>query len=146
MRFFFYGTLVDDALRRVVLGRMAGRLRAFPAVLDGYEARLAAGRRYPLAVRRRGAVLPGIVMTLPRRAAARIVAYEGPEYRCVHRPARIANNAITTVAVFLPKAHARVSRTAWSLERWREGTRRRRRVFRRAWLQVSGDGSGGRSN
>lgn len=132
MRFFFYGTLLDTELRRAVLGRMARRLSPTPATLEGFEARIAAGRRYPLAIRRRGAVLSGIVMTLPRRAARRIIAYEGPEYRCVRRAVRLAGGAALSAAVFLASGRARAARTPWRIEDWRKDARRRRRVFGRA--------------
>ncbi|MDH3241386.1 MAG: gamma-glutamylcyclotransferase [Alphaproteobacteria bacterium] len=135
MRYFFYGTLRDAALRRAVLGRLAGGLKAVRAVLDGYEARLAAGRRYPLAVRRRAAVLPGLLVTLPgRRAAARINAYEGPEYRRVRRVVRLAQGPRVSAAIFLPTARARASRTVWRIENWRRDAARLRRIFRRARL------------
>lgn len=133
MRYFFYGTLIDAALRRQVLGRLGGGIRPVPAWLDGYEARIAAGRRYPLAVRRPGAMMPGVLVTLPhRRAAARINAYEGPEYRRARRSVRLAKGPEVSAVVFLPTARARASRSAWNLDRWRLAAARRRRVFRRA--------------
>jgi hypothetical protein len=135
MRYFFHGTLVDAALRRHVFGRLSGGLRVVPAVLDGYEARLAAGKRYPLAVRCPGAALSGLLVTLPhRRAAARVNAYEGPEYRRARRTVRAAQGPGVSAVVFLSTARARASRSRWNLERWRQGAARRRRVFRRAVL------------
>lgn len=129
MRFFFYGTLLDADLRHAVLGRVSGCLQGAPAELPGYEARLAAGRRYPLAVPRRGAALPGIVVALPhRRAVARLVAYEGPEYRLARCSVRLASGRRVTAAVFLAKGRARASPTPWRLDAWRNSARRRRRI------------------
>jgi hypothetical protein len=143
MRFFFYGTLVDPALRRAVLGRMARRLAPVPARLEEFEARLAAGRRYPLVVRRRGAVLPGILMDLPGRAAARISAYEGPEYRRVRRTVGTGAGRSVSAEIFLPIARARASRVKWDLDLWRVGSRRRRRSFHRARRGGAGSSANG---
>ncbi len=135
MRFFFYGTLVDAPLRRAVLGRAAAGCRIEPATLRGFEARLAAGRRYPLAVRRRGAVLHGVLATLPdRRAAARVMAYEGPQYKLARRLVRTASGGVRMAAIFVADGRARASRTPWDLELWRGQARRRGRVFARVRL------------
>jgi hypothetical protein len=132
MRYFFYGTLLDAALRRLVLGRLSGRRGGEAAVLDGYQARIAAGKRYPVAVRTPGAAMPGLLMTLPhRRAAARINAYEGHEYRRARRTVRIAGRRGVSAVVFLPTPRARATRTDWDLDLWRQGAARRRRDFRR---------------
>lgn len=137
MRYFFYGTLIDEALRHAVLGRMARSLRPVPAVLEGYAARHAAGKRYPLAVRRRGACLPGVLVTLPhRRVAARLNAYEGPEYRRARCRVIGQTGRRVSAVVFLPTGRARASRAVWDLDLWRQAALRRRRIFRRARLRA----------
>lgn len=133
MLFFFYGTLVDADLRRLVLGRAAGACRTEPAMLRGYKARLAAGRRYPLAIRHRGATLHGLLALMPnRRSAERLTSYEGPEYRLARLSVETASGEMRIAAVFVANGRARASRKPWSLELWRHQARHRRRVFARA--------------
>ncbi|HZD25670.1 MAG TPA: gamma-glutamylcyclotransferase family protein [Alphaproteobacteria bacterium] len=48
MRFFFYGTLRDGAVRRLVLGRALPDDEAIPAVLEGYRIARVRGADYPV--------------------------------------------------------------------------------------------------
>jgi nudix-type nucleoside diphosphatase (YffH/AdpP family) len=56
---FIYGTLLDDTLRQVVLGR---QVTATPAVLEGYTRKTVAGRIFPALVAQKGAKTQGAVL------------------------------------------------------------------------------------
>ena len=79
---FFYGTLLDPAVRRRVLGRTLSPRTQRPALLFDYTREHVAGRPYPMLVAHPGAVVDGVVARgLTTRDLARLDAYEGSEYR-----------------------------------------------------------------
>ena len=76
--FFFYGTLRDAEVRRIVLGPGAVTLVAEPAVLEGYRCAPAEGGRFPGIVAEEGAVATGVLVRgVSLDAAARISYFEG---------------------------------------------------------------------
>jgi gamma-glutamylcyclotransferase (GGCT)/AIG2-like uncharacterized protein YtfP len=80
-RFFFYGTLMDETVRRLVLGPSARTLSLQPAVLDGWRRTAVRGRHYPVVVAASGASVAGLVTgAMSRAAVTRLDRFEGPEY------------------------------------------------------------------
>src|SRR5512134_3020809 len=79
MRFFFYGTLMDEDVRRAVLG-----VRALApverATLEGWRRVKKAGVSYPVIVRARNHKVDGVLMHgIDRRAHELLLEYEGDE-------------------------------------------------------------------
>lgn len=127
MRFFFYGTLLDQDVAALVLGRRLPPAAFVPASLPGHARRRARDATYPIVVRDpRGAVPGAIVGGLSARDVARLTAYEGPGYRVV--PLRVrASGAMTDVSVFEPvQSRLRPSGELWDLTLWQ---RRHKRAF-----------------
>jgi hypothetical protein len=81
MRLFLYGSLlVPGALARLSGDpRLPVRLR--PATLRGWQRVSQAGSAWPTLRRVRGGWTDGVVIDLPARAARRLSAWEGPDYR-----------------------------------------------------------------
>src|SRR3546814_10497857 len=50
MSYFFYGTLCDPDVLRLVLGYRPSRRQLAPAVLTGFRRKIDKGRRYPVLV------------------------------------------------------------------------------------------------
>ena len=72
MRLFLYGTLLGDR-------RLAGP--QFSATLTGWRRVVLRRTPYPTLRRDRGGSVSGVVVDVPSRTLAQLIAYEGPAYR-----------------------------------------------------------------
>lgn len=82
MRLFFFGSLMDGELMRVVLDRDIGDLQFTEAELLGYERRRAKGESFPIVVPTPGGRVEGrLVEGLTARDVACIQWYESDDYR-----------------------------------------------------------------
>ena len=78
MRFFFYGTLMDDEVRGAVLDQ---RIAAEPAVLAGWRRVRKSGTPYSTVARTcAGRVAGVLVRGIDGRAFSRLIAYEDDGY------------------------------------------------------------------
>lgn len=121
MRFFFYGTLCDGDVLRLVLGYRPSSRQCRSATLSGYRRRQAAGRSYPILLPTPAGQVRGLLFTArSSRDLRRLVAYEGPEY--ITRGCRVrADHAagLHHALVFLPRVgHLTAGRAAWNPARW----------------------------
>ena len=121
MRFFFYGTLLDRALLRAVVGPEADRLVIAPATLPNWRRWRPRGRTYPMMSRAPGRTLGGIIVAgISEAAAARLAAYEGPTYGVAAMVVRRADATPVPVRVFMPLARTyRGGPLAWDETVWR---------------------------
>lgn len=118
MRFFFYGTLIDDDVRALVLGAQASGLEVAPAVLDGWRCVSVRGRTYPAVVRSAAAATRGVLTgALPDSAGAALTAYEGPEYDLIECDVSASGEA-ATAGVFVAGPSCRVSTRPWDFGAW----------------------------
>ena len=121
-RLFFFGTLMDEAVRGLVIGREG---TVSPARVDGFARVAVAGRDYPTLVRRPASRVAG-VLTAPLDAEAirRLCRYEGPEYRL--RPIRVRSDEEGPLAalVFLCRPKIAAGRRPWRLDDWQRRHRR----------------------
>jgi hypothetical protein len=134
MRFFFYGTLMDEDVRRAVLGVRA-LAPAERATLEGWRRIKMAGVTYPMIVRARNHRVEGILMHgIDRRAHEMLQAYEGDEYAMIGVEVRTAASTIGA-RMFVPRPGLALrGRGPWDLETWQ---RRHKRRFLGA-MQVQG--------
>jgi hypothetical protein len=134
MRFFFYGTLMDEDVRRAVLGVRA-LAPAERATLEGWRRIKMAGVTYPMIVRARNHTVEGILMHgIDRRAHEMLQAYEGDEYAMIGVEVRTAASTISA-RMFVPRPGRPLrGRGPWDLETWQ---RRHKRRFLGA-MQVQG--------
>lgn len=138
MVYFFYGTLCDADVQRLILGYRPSRRQLRPARLTGYRRKRARGRSYPVLLRAAGGQVAGLLFR-PSRAgdAGRLTAYEGPEYLTRHLPVRRSRTdaAASRARVFLPAGPSLpASFDDWTLSRWQ---RRDKAAFLRS-LQDQG--------
>ena len=126
--FFFYGTLVDAEIRRLVLGRSVPDEAVREAWLPGYRRFPVAGQPYPAAVPVDGAITDGVVMSgASLRDAAILSCFEGADYDASPCQVRFeadeasakANGSENAAWVFV--ASDRVKRDAgqWQIEAWK---------------------------
>jgi hypothetical protein len=127
MRFFWYGSLLDEDVTALVIGRRLPPGSWVPATLNGFTRRKAKGVSYPIAVRDpKGKIEGAVVGGLSKLEVARLTAYEGPRYHTVPLKVRL-HGRIVTVSVFEPKEKAfQPVDGVWSLTLWK---RREKRKF-----------------
>ncbi|PJI38097.1 gamma-glutamylcyclotransferase family protein [Ferrovibrio sp.] len=130
MSYFFYGTLCDADVQRLILGYRPSPRQLRPACLPGWRRKRARGHSYPVLLRAAGSLVTGLLFR-PARASdvSRLTAYEGPEYVTRALPVRCgtAGAAASRVRVFLPAGAALLaSFDDWTLPRWQ---RRDKAVF-----------------
>src|SRR5256885_6183250 len=102
MRFFFYGTLLDDALRRTVIGR---NIALGEATLAGWRRRGVVGKDYPMIERDPGGSVIGVVTeTLGASEIARLQHYEGDGYALVTAGIRDRSGTDLVANIFVPPA------------------------------------------
>ncbi|MDA1099941.1 MAG: gamma-glutamylcyclotransferase [Proteobacteria bacterium] len=118
--FFFYGTLMDPDVRRLVLGTEPAGAGIFPASLPGFAVRYVVGERYPALQAKPGAAAPGIVITALSPGQARALdRYEGNGYRRETRLVCLADRRRIAAMVYLPMTHLNAGRRPWSYQTWR---------------------------
>ncbi len=142
MLFFFYGTLMDSEVCRIVLGARAEAMRAVPAVLPGYRRVRAKSAGFPVLVRRSGGRVRGQLITgLDRTALSPIAHFEGPDYA----PRRVliieAAGGRRVAWVFQSEGRGRASAEAWDLRRWQQRHKARLLPQLRRWMAEPGAGA-----
>jgi len=120
--FFFYGTLVDADVRRLVLGREVPDAAVHPAELAEFQRYAVQDQPYPAAVPQPGATIDGVIMPGASLSdAAKLTCFEGADYEArLCRVTRSATGGRDQEAwVFV--ASDRVPRGAprWSIDDWR---------------------------
>ncbi|NQV60512.1 MAG: gamma-glutamylcyclotransferase [Alphaproteobacteria bacterium] len=119
--FFFYGTLIDPDVRRLVLGADPAEGDGLAAWLPGFTVRYVPRARYPALLAKPGARAPGIVVAgLSNGQARALDRYEGAGYRREVRLVRGADGRRVAAMVYLPMSHLLTIPRPWSYETWRK--------------------------
>ena len=128
MRFFFYGTLIDPDVRRVVLGaRAAAAIDLRDAVLVNWERRAVRGVSYPVILPRAGGRVDGLLASgVDAQGQRRLVAYEGEGYDLVRVSVSLARGATKAAVVFAPSSGGplKADMAAWDYARWVRDSKR----------------------
>jgi hypothetical protein len=123
--FFFYGTLLDADVRRLVMG--AGAPAALePATLIGWRRVAHPRETYPMIVPAADAAVEGaIARDLAPDTVARLVTYEGPEYRTHAVEVRLAGGGTLAAEVFVPIDPFVGAGEPWELAAWQRRHKQR---------------------
>jgi hypothetical protein len=126
MRFFFYGTLMDEDVRRAVLG-VRSLAPTENATLHGWRRVKMAGGSYPMIVRARNHKVDGILMHgIDSRARDLLQRYEGDEYAMLGVDVETRDSSMLSARMFVPRPGLTVrGRGPWDLETWRRRHKRR---------------------
>jgi hypothetical protein len=118
MRLFFFGSLMDADLLRLVLDRNTGDIAHAPAEILGYERRRAKNESFPIIVPTPGGRVEGRLVTgLTAEDVARIQWYESDDYAL--RPCLVkAGDARHDAHVFLATASLQDEGIAWDFDHW----------------------------
>ena len=120
LRYFFYGTLCDPDILRMILGYQPAPHQVVAASLAGYQRKTTRGKSYPVLQQLPGGAVDGLLF----RAASpqdgkRLDAYEGPEYITLVLPVRPATGDAVSARVYLPRPGRLLAGPAdWTLKNW----------------------------
>jgi len=120
VRFFFYGTLIDPDVRRLVLGDDQP-VAVDPARLVGWERREVVGATFPIIVERASGVVDGVLARgIGDDGRRRLIAYEGEGYALVEIDVVLADGRSRSTMVFTPSPNGahRPGPRAWRYETW----------------------------
>lgn len=127
-RFFFYGTLCDPDILRMVLGYQPAPHQLAAASLAGYQRKTARGKSYPILLPQakpgpsagQGNDVEGLLFQpASPQDGKRLDAYEGPEYITLLLPVRLAKGGTVSARVYLPRpGRLQPSPDDWTLEIW----------------------------
>ena len=137
MRLFFFGTLLDADVRRVVFGRTDSLATGEPATLRGFCRVHVRGRSYPMLMRRPAGQVAGLLIrSVDRQALRRIIDYEGPEYHLTPVTVMPRSGTPTTAATFLCRPGIMACRRPWRLADWQKRHKAEfiRRARTRRWI------------
>ncbi len=143
--FFFYGTLLDPDIRRLVLRREAPPESIVPATLAGYRRYKVRSAPYPAAVRQPGAEIDGIVLRdLDALDAARLSNFEGDDYLATLCPVALSEDKsgedrLREAWVFIATDRVPLTKASWTLDAWRQAHKSRFLEIAHGWLAERGD-------
>ncbi len=146
MRLFFYGTMRDADVRRMVFGARAEDLIGRPALLCGFRTCRARGGDYPVLVRRTAARARGqLVEGLGYADLLRLFHFEGPDYLPSRQLAIDPSGRRSVAWVLLSdsahraSAHQasthRASAKTWRLRQWQLYRKPRMMPRLRIWMR-----------
>ena len=121
--FFFYGTLCDADVRKVVFGRA---VEAAPATLADHEAVPVARGRFPMLMFQRGRMATGVLcrgLSLMEAARLGFYEHEGRDYG-VRRLMVGADGAAHPAWVYVPLAALRRGMGRWDFAEWQRFAKR----------------------
>ena len=137
--FFFYGTLVDADVRRLVLGRDVPDNTLIRAELSGFCRYAVQGQPYPAAVPQAGASIDGVIMpSVGLRDAGILSCFEGADYEAqLCRVTVPTDNAIDRHAwVFVASNRVPRADSAWSFIDWRANHKPEFTEIAQSWLDA----------
>ena len=119
MELFFYGTLLDPDVRRLVLGAEAQFITLRPAVLMGYRRYRSCGGDYPVVRRCSGGRVAGALAgSLGREALMRIGHFEGQDYVPVRLQVSASDGRPTWAWVYMAQLTGIAAGRTWTLRGW----------------------------
>lgn len=125
MRFFFYGTLLDPDVRRLVLPHCHRDLALTPARLTDWRRARARHGRFPVVRRQPGGRVDGLLAEgIDAAGVHRMAHFEGDGYSVGRLTLAVAGRAVEA-QVFLPERRALALPEPWSLAAWQRRDKRR---------------------
>ncbi len=118
MGFFFFGTMRDEDVRALVIGRPLSGLEA--ATLAGYRLARVVDESYPAPVPDAAGRIEGVrVRRLTAGEVARVVWFEGVEYDFRTVEVTLGNGDRATVKTQMPTERLEIAGGDWDFARWR---------------------------
>ena len=119
MRFFFYGTLRDDDVLALVIGRRLPVTARRPGWINSYRCVYRKGALYPILRPAPGCRVDGVLVgSLTAADRRRLDVFEGDEYRREAVSVHTGQQDQTRAWTYLPRPGVPATDVPWSLERW----------------------------
>ena len=139
---FVYGSMRDEEVRTLVLGRMATTFRSEPAWMPGVAAALVPGESYPYLVSLEGARAAGeLIHGLDETCLDRILFFEGDEYALVECEVERAVGDRVAAMHFGGVAIPETPVVTWSLAQWQVSEKARFLSMTRRYMTLWGHAS-----
>jgi len=136
---FVYGSMRDEEVRTLVLGRMATAFRSEPAWMPGVAAALVPGESYPYLVSLEGARAAGeLIHGLDDTCLDRILFFEGDEYAFAECEVERAGGDRVAAMHFGGVAIPETPVVTWSLEQWQVSEKARFLSMTRRYMALWG--------
>lgn len=120
MRFFFFGTLLDEEVLDFVVGRKVLAVDKRAASLAGFRRVKAQGVTYPIIVTQKNSSVAGMLVSgITIEEARRLIEYEGANYQLVTLPVA-AGKRQHQAQVFVPVGAGGLTplNEDWMFEEW----------------------------
>jgi hypothetical protein len=119
--YFFYGTLIDPAVRSAVLGAYVNDESVSPARLAGWRIVGVRGQTYPVIVPAAAAAVDGVAVSFGGYPVGeRLLAFEGPEYLS----RSVILDSGDEASVFVASKICRPTGLPWDFDNWRRRHKR----------------------
>lgn len=120
MNWFFFGSLMDQEVLEIVVGRTVLEEEMIVAELPGYRRVSVANESYPALAFTPNQSIDGILIeTLDATEALRIMYFEGEEYRAEEVQLRLKNQKPVSAFCFLPSEDLSIINLEWDFEQWK---------------------------
>jgi hypothetical protein len=127
VRYFFYGTLMDAAVRRAVLRRDVPAVAVIAAELRGWRRVFRAGATFPVLVPAPSERVDGVAIDgLTDADAEALARFEGPDYRVRRVSLVLRPCGRMTALTFVAARPAVVGTRPWNYATWQQ---RHRQAF-----------------
>lgn len=137
--YFFFGTLMDEDVRHLVLGRRHRTTAYRPARLDGFRRVRVRGESYPMLIADTTATVDGIVMSgLDVIDAERIAWYEGGDYVIEYRTVWPRQGNAITARIFAATAALQHDDEPWDYRTWQQRDKPDALALTTAWMALAG--------
>lgn len=139
MQWFFYGTLLDPDIRRLVFPHAHEGVELAPAQLPGFRRVRCKGALYPVLASAAGQRVPGLVCRgLDERAVLRMAHFEGTQYQPRALSVTLASGEKEKAWLFMPRHGRFATREGWTYERWVRTTKPRIMPLVHFWMNQCG--------
>jgi len=137
--FFFFGSLMDPDVARLVLGRTVPEAMREPATLAGYRRAVFAGESYPVIVPRPGGRVQGeVVRGIGSVERDRITWFEEGEYDVTPVAVELARGGRETALACLSRRELPVQDAGWDLARWQRDEKAQFLELAALWMSLHG--------
>ncbi len=136
---FVYGSMRDEDVRALVLGRATPAVHVEAASMPGVTAVRVPGESYPYLISSEGARLPGeLIHGLDEGCLDRILFFEGDEYGFVESVVERASGEWVSAMHFGGVAVPEAPAVPWSLEEWQTQEKPRFLSMAREYMMLWG--------
>ena len=121
MNWFFFGSLMDQEVLEIVVGRTVLEEEMIAADLHGYRRISVANESYPALAHTPNQTVEGVmIQSLDAPEALRVMYFEGEEYKPEEVQLQLKNQRPIKAFCFLPSPDLETIDLEWDFEQWRK--------------------------